>query len=74
MDDSELLTDLKAFKDNLIEIKERLRAVEIEQRRIREDLLSGEPKARMKKRILQNKPDNIKDLRKKIDEKINIKI
>jgi len=73
MDDSELLTDLKAFKDGLIEIKERLCAVEIEQRRIREDLLSGEPKARMKNRMLQNKPD-VKDLRKKIDEKINIKI
>ena len=73
MDDSKLLTDLKALKKDLIEIMERLSAVETEQRRIREDLLSGEPKARMKQRMLQNKPDT-EDLRKKIDEKINIKI
>ena len=74
MDDPELLIILKSLKDNLIDIKERLSAVEIEQRRIREDLLSGEPKARMKKRILQNKTGDIKELRKKIDDEINIKI
>jgi len=73
MNDSDLFIDLKVLRKELIETKERLCAVEIEQRRIREDLLSGEPKARMKQRMLQNKPDT-KDLRKKIDEKINIKI
>lgn len=68
-------TDLVVLlKEDLGEIKERLIAVEKEQRRIREDLLSGEAKARMQKRILEKPPSNIKELRKKIDEDINIKI
>jgi predicted nucleic acid-binding Zn-ribbon protein len=74
MDNIELNTLLKDLKDDLGKIKERLRAVEKEQRLIREDLLSGEAKIRMQKRILENQPNKINELRKKIDEEINIKI
>ncbi len=54
-------------------INERLRAIEIEQRRIREDILSGEPDLRMKKRILEN-PEKYEKIKKDIDKEINIKI
>ena len=74
MDKPEIVSVLKDLRGDLLEIKERLIAVEVEQRRIREDLLSGEPQSRMKKRILQNKSEDIKKLKNKIDEEINIKI
>ena len=74
MDDAELRSAIKLLRDDFTEIRERLIAVEIEQRRIREDILSGEPKERMQKRMLQNNPRNIKEFRKKIDKEINIKI
>ncbi len=54
-------------------INERLRAIEKEQRLIREDILSGEPAFRMRKRLLEN-PKKYEEIKKKIDEKIDIKI
>jgi len=74
MSDKEISAILQQIKEELIEIKERLRAVEKEQRLIREDILSGEAKIRMQKRMLENKPSNRKELKKKIEEDINIKI
>jgi len=74
MENIELNILLKDLKLDLGEIKERLIAVEKEQRRIREDLLSGEAKSRMQKRMLEKPTKKIKDIRKKIDEDIEIKI
>ena len=74
MENTEQNALLKSLKEDLREIKERLRAVEKEQRIIREDLLSGEVKQRMQKRILEKNPKKIKELKEKIDEEISIKI
>jgi len=74
MSNEEILLILEKIKYELIEIKERLRAVEKEQRLIREDILSGEAKVRMQKRMLENKPSDRKELKKKMDEDIKIKI
>ena len=54
-------------------INERIRAIEKEQRMIREDILSGEPDIRMKKRILEN-PKKYEEIKKEIDSRIDIKI
>lgn len=69
--DADLITELKK---EIRDIQERLRAIEIEQRKIKEDILSGEPKARMQKRLLHKNDESISDLRKKIDEKIRVEI
>jgi len=74
MENTEQIALLEELKEDLREIKERLRAVEKEQRIIREDLLSGEAKQRMQKRILEKHPKKIKELKEKIDEEISIKI
>ena len=63
----------KLFKE-IKEIKERLNAIEKEQRLIREDILSGDPKSRMKKRILENRPEKITDKKERIDDQIRIEI
>ena len=63
----------KKILEEINKINERLRAIEKEQRLIREDILSGEPHLRMKKRILEN-PKNYEKIKKEIDEKIDIKI
>jgi len=65
--------EISYIKEEIQKIKERLRAIEKEQRWIREDIISGDAGLRMKKRILQN-PKGIKEIRKKIDEEIDIKI
>ena len=53
------------------EIKERLIAVEKEQRQIREDILSGTPKERMQRRLLEN-PEDFTRKKKLTDLKIEI--
>jgi septation ring formation regulator EzrA len=74
MNDAELMVLFKELKDELVEIKERLRAVEKEQRKIIEDLLSVDTRERTQKRILEQHPERMKQLKRKIDEDINIKI
>jgi len=74
MNNDETASILQKLKEEIVEIKERLRAVEKEQRLIREDILSGEAKARMQKRMLENKTSDRKEIKKKIDEDIKIKI
>jgi len=71
MTDAELIVLIKELKEELVEIKERLRAVEKEQRKIITDLLSDDTKERTQKRILEKHPERIK---KKLEEDINIKI
>ena len=71
MDDAQMLSELK---EKVNQLEERIRALEKEQRNIREDILLGKPKERMQKRIL-DKPNADKDkLKEKIDEKIKIEI
>jgi hypothetical protein len=61
---SELLKEIR-------EIKERLIGLEKEQRQIREDILSGTPKARMQRRLLENPEDKFR-IRKIADPTIRI--
>jgi hypothetical protein len=61
------------LREEIRKIEERLTAIEREQRMIREDILSGEPKERMQKRILQKQPKT-KEKKEKIDKEIRIKI
>ena len=55
-------------------LEERLTAIEKEQRLIREDILSGDPKGRMQRRLLENRPEKLLEKKKKIDENIKIEI
>ncbi len=70
MGDEESLFQLR---EEIRQLKERLIAIEREQRLIREDILSGDPKARMQKRLLE-KPLNKDDIKKRIDDEIKIEI
>ena len=71
MDDAQIIIDLE---NKIKNIEERLRAVEKEQRNIREDILSGKAEIRMQKRILEKPPKKIKDLKEELDEEIKIEI
>lgn len=72
MDEDENL--IIRLRKEIRELEERLRAVEKEQRMIREDILSGEAIKRMKKRLLNSPLENINEVKKKIDKQIKIKI
>ncbi|MCK5260676.1 MAG: hypothetical protein KAJ44_00670 [Thermoplasmatales archaeon] len=72
MDEDEKL--IIRLRKEIGELEERLRAVEKEQRMIREDILSGEAISRMKKRLLNSPLENINEVKKKIDKQIEIKI
>ena len=72
MDEDEKL--IIQLRKEIRELEWRLRAVEKEQRIIREDILSGEAMERMKKRLLNNPPENIIELKKRIDNQIKIEI
>jgi predicted nucleic acid-binding Zn-ribbon protein len=65
---------IKDLKNKIKILEERLVAVEKEQRNIREDILSGNPKERIKKRILEKPQKNIKDLKEELDKEIKIEI
>lgn len=52
----------------------RLKAVEKEQRLLIEDILSGEPIERIKKRLLDNSSEDFEESMKKLDKQIKIKI
>jgi hypothetical protein len=70
-EDEKSLIDLK---DEIKELKWRLTALEKEQRMIREDILSGRAKERMRNRLLNNPQVDYDEVRKKIDKQIKIKI
>jgi len=72
MDEGEKL--IIRLRGEIKELEWRLMAVEKEQRIIREDILSGEAIERMKRRLLNNPPENINEVKKKIDEQIKIEI
>jgi hypothetical protein len=71
------MADARAIKELLNKIKileERLLAVEKEQRQLREDILSGNPEQRIKRRLLEKPQKNMKDLKEELDEEIKIEI
>lgn len=68
--DEEIINQLKR---EIHSINERLIAIEREQRRIREDILSGMPKERMQRRLLEN-PENKTKQKKKRFEDLKIEI
>jgi len=65
--------ELEKLKDELVNIRERLIAIEKEQRMLIEDILSGNPKERIKKRLLE-KPSNKKEEIEKKLENLRIEI
>jgi len=69
--DEEILNKLI---EEIREIKERLAAIEKEQRMICEDILAGDPRERMYRRLLNTKSENIIEKNKKIDDDIKIEI
>ena len=64
MSDNELVEDLK---EKISNIEERLKAIEKEQRMIREDILSGREKERMQQRLLENTQKRSEELKKKFN-------
>jgi hypothetical protein len=64
MDDLSTITDLK---DRIIIIEERLLAIEMEQRKIIEDILSGQATERMRNRILEKPKEKLSEKKKKIE-------
>ncbi|MEA2055417.1 MAG: hypothetical protein U9O49_01130 [Candidatus Thermoplasmatota archaeon] len=69
--DEEFITQLK---EKITQIDERLSAMEKEQRLIREDILSGRPSERMKRRLLENTSKNSRELKERLDKEIKIEI
>jgi hypothetical protein len=55
-------------------IDERVTLIEKEVRLIREDILSGNPKERMRRRMLENVDENFIEKKKKLENDIKIKI
>jgi len=71
------MADARSVKELTNKIKileERLLAVEKEQRKLREDILSGNPELRIKRRLLEKPQKNIKDLKEELDKEIKIEI
>jgi hypothetical protein len=71
MGDQKILTEIL---EEIKLIKTRIRALEKEQRMIKEDILLGNTKERMLRRILEKNPKNIEEMKKEIDKKIQIKM
>jgi len=59
--------ELEKLKEELVNIKERLVAIEREQRMIIEDILSGDPKERMRKRLLEKPSNKKEEIEKKLE-------
>ena len=65
---------LKKLIEEIKEIKERLVAIEKEQRLMREDILAGNPRERMHRRLLNTKSENIIEKNEKSDDEVKIEI
>ena len=64
---------LSQLKNEISQLKERVYALEKEQRILKEDILSGNPKSRIQKRMLE-KPSNKEERKKEISNNIKIEI
>jgi len=62
------------LEEKIKNFEDRLKALEKEQRLIREDILSGNPTERMRQRLLENPQKRKEELMKKIEEKIKFEI
>ena len=71
MDDAQTILELK---EKITVLEERLRAIEREQRMIREDILSGQTRERMQKRLLEKPPEKMDKVKEKLDKQIKIEI
>ena len=71
MDDTQIILELENRVRNL---EERLKALEKEQRLIREDILSGSMKERMRKRVLEKPSGKREEIKEKLDKQIKIEI
>jgi predicted nucleic acid-binding Zn-ribbon protein len=65
---------IDALINEINSLKERLMAVEKELRFLREDILSGDPKQSMQRRMLQSTPEKLYHKKEKINDKIKIEI
>ena len=65
---------INQLQDEIREIKERLMAIEKDQRVLREDILSGNAIGRMKKRMLENPKEKMNDKKERIESQIKIEI
>ena len=64
MDDAQIISELE---NRIRDIEERLKALEKEQRLIREDILSGNMKERMRKRMLEKPSGKREEIKEKYD-------
>ncbi len=71
MDDAQIILELENRVRNL---EERLKALEKEQRLIREDILFGSMKERMRKRMLEKPSGKREEIKEKLDKQIKIEI
>ena len=71
MDDAQKISELQ---EKVKSIEERLRAIEKEQRMMREDILTGTPKERMQKRMLDKPTEDREEIKERIEKKIRIEI
>jgi hypothetical protein len=71
MSNKEFVTQLE---EKIKNIDDRLKALEKEQRLIREDILSGVPSERMRHRLLENTQKRKEELKKKMENDINFEI
>ena len=71
MDDAQIILELE---NRIRNIEERLKALEKEQRLIREDILSGNMKERMRKRMLEKPSAKREEIKEKLDKQIKIEI
>ena len=70
MDEEQIKYLIKEMKH----IEERLTAVEKEIRYIRKDILSGDPKESMQRRMLGSTPEDLYHKKEKIDKEIKIEL
>ena len=71
MDDAQTLLDLQ---EKITVLEERLRAIEREQRKLKEDILSGQTRERLQKRLLEKPAENKDKIKEKLDKQIKIEI
>jgi hypothetical protein len=66
--------NLNQINKKLENLDERMTLIEKEIRLIREDILSGNPKERMHRRMLENVNEDLEEKKKKLEKDIKIKI
>ena len=65
---------ISQLMEEINNIDDRIKALEKEQRLIREDILSGVPNERMRQRLLENPQKKKEEIKKKLESEISFKI